>query len=429
MLIWKLIYNIIVLPVFLILLIPGQLIFPKIRRTVREHRGLWERTTEALKKRKKKKLIWIHAASAGEYLQGKPLIEEFSRIGYDCFLTLTSVSGYRWVRAEKNSSLLHFEYYPFDLPFSATRFIDIVKPDAIVFIKTDLWPNLVWKARKKEIPLYLVSASLSRYSGKYNSKYVRSYYCSLVNSMKEIMTVEKEDAELFQEIVQKKVTVSVMGDSRYESVVKRKKESPKYKLPLVTKNTIIFGSLRRAEFNIVLPVLFEILKNKPNIQAIIAPHEIDDDTLNKLEQYLSEYKLTRFSTLQKKTGTQIKTDKSCRIIVIDTIGHLFSLYQNAFLAYVGGGFSSGVHNTLEPGVMGLPIIIGPKYWKFREAVGMVKEGIIYAAESPLDLPDIFNSLLSNSTKREMSGKKALKYISERSGVSKKIVKKIAGSEN
>ena len=420
--IWQAIYSYFLLPSLNLALKAIAFRNQKINETLAGHRGVWQRIEEQMRQRKNHMpLVWFHVASAGEYLQAMPVMQRLMADGYQCALTVTSVSGIRWANRQRANfpELILVDYFPLDTQGNVNRLIDLINPNAIVFVKFDLWPNLIWEACKRKIPLLLISATLHEKSKRLTSKIARSFYASIYACLDQIMAVTDEDKQRFLETCPTHQGISVVGDTRYDSVLDRKKQIPPPRLPDYVKQrtVLVLGSIWPADEHHIFPAILRAMEAFPDLMVIAAPHETDEPHLQSIEATFENYAPVRF--------TQIKPDNDeKRVIIVDTVGQLSSIYHYADLAYVGGAFSTGVHNTMEPCAMGLPAVFGPFYQNSPEAMTMVKEKKCFSIKNEKEFSDILFALLRDKAFRVATGKAAANFIEEQSGASDVCFSKI-----
>lgn len=416
--IWVIIYrslfNLATLPLIYSLLSISK----KARQSLAGRRG-WRKRYEAYGKlkREKKGLILFHAASAGEYLCAKPVIEKFYQKGYSCAVTVTSISGYKWLRREKNPHLLFFDYLPADLVLNIRFFYKKVAPKAVIFVKTDLWPNLIFEGAKQKIPLFLISAAISRDSSKFRSRVSRSYHRCLYRRLSGIFSVNAESDEVFSGFFLPGATKSI-GDSRYDMVAQRKtaEKLPPWRYP---KNAeiLVIGSAWPPDIAQIAAPLNKLMDERPNLYCIIAMHEVGEKGLCLVESSFRERSFIRYSELAIRAGEN-KNQKEIineRIVAVDRIGPLFSLYSYARVSFVGGAFEGKLHNILEPLAMGSPVIFGPGYKKYPEAKEAIEAGVAFPITGAPDFSYVLDELLGE--KGDPLSKMATDFVAQHRGVS------------
>ena len=305
-------------------------------------------------------VIWIHAASLGEFEQGKPLIEklkkEYSKT--KIVLTFFSPSGYE---VRKNYELVnHVTYIPFDSKKNAIKFLDKLKPKLVVFIKYEFWFNFLIELKGREIPVVFISAIFR--DNQIYFKPIGKWFLKHLLQVTHFFVQNKYSQEVLikNNINQNTVT----GDTRFDSVldVKNTKfRNPKLDPFLRGSKCIVFGSTWRPDEELIIKFINSgILKG---FKFIIAPHEISHSKVKQIQKSIKVQ-----SALYSEESISSKT----QVLVVNEIGQLKYLYRYAELAYIGGGFGAGIHNTLEASVYGCPVVFGPKYQKFDEAKRMIK---------------------------------------------------------
>jgi len=301
-------------------------------------------------------IVWFHCASLGEFEQGKPIIEGYKQKypSHKILLTFFSPSGFE---IRKNYEGVDWVFYlPADTKSNAKKFISIVKPIKVIFIKYEFWFNYMAELKKQNISFYSVSAIFR--DGQAFFKY--NWFANQLKNITHFFVQDKTSADLLKSIGLTNHTIS--GDSRFDSVLsttQNPKSFPLIKQFCKTKPTIICGSTWLKDETL----LSQFIKENPQYNYIIAPHEMH-----------------HISHLQKQTGAQLfstsntENINSNNVLIIDSIGILSSIYQYANIAYIGGGFGSGIHNILEAITFGLPVIFGPNYQKFNEAAELIALG-------------------------------------------------------
>lgn len=347
--------------------------------------------------RNQKNIVWFHCASLGEFEQGKPIIEAYklNHPTHQILLTFFSASGFE---IKKNTALANWVFYlPADTTSNAKKFINLVNPIKVVFIKYEFWFNYMYQLKKQNIPFYSVSTIFRE--GQVFFKY--QWFAKQLKNVTHFFVQDEKSAELLNSIGFSNFTIS--GDTRFDSVVANTKNPTKIALvELFSKNkkTIICGSTWAKDEMI----LIQYIKNHPENNYVIAPHELDN-----------------ISNLQKQSNGLLYSNANekniftTNVLIIDSIGLLSTIYQYGNLAYIGGGFGSGIHNILEAASFGLAVIFGPNYQKFNEAISLInKKGAISISnyEELSSAIDIFNTFDQSI---------ALNYIKENSGATNKIL--------
>lgn len=363
------------------------------------------------------KYMWLHAASLGEFEQGRPIIEHLKRTHpeYKVLLTFFSPSGYE---VRKNYELADIVcYLPFDSKKNAKKFVDLAKPSIAIFIKYEFWYNYVNQLTKRDIPVYMVSAIFRpnqmffRFYGKSMRKILHLYKCIFVQ--------DEQSNELLKSIGVK--NAEVCGDTRFDRVCDIYKQAKH--LPLLdvfTKNqdgtkikTLVAGSSWPRDEDVFVPYF----NGEKDIKLIIAPHEIHESHLMYIESQVKR-PCVRYS---KATFENIA---NCDCVIIDSIGLLSSVYRYGEVAYIGGGFGVGIHNVLEAAVYGMPTIFGPNFKKFREARQLIEDGGSYSVHDYLSFKGLMDEFMQYPETLELAGKQAKKYVDSNSGVVVKVMSQI-----
>ncbi|MBU2514158.1 3-deoxy-D-manno-octulosonic acid transferase [bacterium] len=373
------------------------------------------------------KLIWFHVPSAGEFLQAQPLLELFLNNDYDCVVTYNSVSAEKWIHKSKINAKkepLFLDYIPFDTKRSIRRWIQTVKPSVLVFVKFDLWPNLIWQTSKANIPIYLISATLHAKTKRYSSAIGRSLYGDLYSRFKLILTVTEDDKRRFLE-TNAGLNVEAFGDTRFDSVISRRDKQipPDFPAYVQKKRVFIVGSCWPPDEKCIFPVLKEALAKYPDLMLIIAPHEPTSEHLKDSEDFFKDEKLVRLSALNANSKVEFN------VVLVDSVGVLSSIYKVGDFAYVGGGFTTGVHNVMEPCAFGLPVFFGPFHYNSPEALQLVSDQLAFPVNNSEDFKPGLERLLSNPDKARQLGQKARQFIESQAGASEKCFQIISREIN
>lgn len=311
----------------------------------------------------KEKIAWFHCASLGEFEQGRPVIEAFREKmpRHRIFLTFFSPSGYE---IRKNYPGADYVFYlPADRASTAKKFVKILSPDIVFFIKYEYWYNYLHVLHQNRVPTCMVSA-IFRPSQPF-FRWYGSWFRDQLKNLTWFFVQDKESEKLLRGIGIKQVSVS--GDTRFDrvaAIAAQKKPDDGIEEFCKGSPVMLAGSTWPEDEKILLPF---ILENKANYKFIIAPHEVDEERIDGLMLLLGQGSL-QFS---KANSASLR---EARILVIDSIGFLSSLYRYASVSYVGGGFGAGIHNILESAAFGVPVIFGPNYKRFREARDLIREG-------------------------------------------------------
>lgn len=356
-------------------------------------------------------LIWVHCSSLGEFEQGRPLIEKIRTTypSYKILLTFFSPSGYE---VRKNYEGADYIFYlPGDSRKNATQFLDIAKPGLILFIKYEFWYHYLQEAKKRAIPLLLISA-IFRKNQPFFSRY-GDFYRSMLSCFTHFFVQNEESSSLLKTIGFKQ-NVTISGDTRFDRVIEI---AEKFK-PVDVIETFCSGSaviVAGSTWSEDDKKLSHYANIKSNVKFIIAPHHISKQRLNECLQLYKKSVL--FSTI---SASGLSSD--INTLIIDNVGMLSSLYKYSTISYVGGGFGKdGVHNVLEAAVYGKPVIFGPVYEKFIEAIELADNGGGVSIKNYPELEAKLNNLLNKDEKYIDACKAALNYVYSKQGATEKIL--------
>lgn len=386
---------------------------PKARLWVDGRKGIFERLHEAVGDGKR--VVWIHVSSLGEFEQGRPVIEMIHERHpeYRILLTFFSPSGYE-IRKNYPAADMVF-YLPADTVANARRFLDIVRPEAAIFVKYDYWLNYLAELRRREIRTYIFS-SLFRPDSVFFRPWGGAFRRAL-QTFDTIFVQNNESKRLLAGIGFDNVVVA--GDTRFDRAAALPSQAARY--PLIErfkgdKRLFIVGSSWRPDEDILIP----FINNHPEIKFIVAPHEMEEP---RIERLMSECRggAVRYSRCGENSDVA-----SAHLMIVDVIGILNQLYQYAEWCYIGGGFGVCIHNTQEPATYGMPIAFGPKYHKFKEACDMIALGACRSVTTTAELEEWFAPLEADEELRLRTARKASDYIAANKGATNLIVKTIFG---
>lgn len=419
---WFYLYNIFVIPILYIGFYVIALFHKKIRQGIQGRRVLFDTLEKQLSMLKKHgPRFWIHNSSMGEFEQAKPLIETLKKVFPDGYIIVSfySPSGFENVRDYPHADLMC--YMPFDSWKNAKRFIDAIQPDIAIMIRHDLWPNHLWQLHMQQIPTVLVNCSV-RSQFWYKIPFMCSACRSFYQCFDLVLAVSQETKRRWHAYRLGTQAVQVIGDTRYDQVVRRAKEAEKIVFPLMKFRTnrkcLVFGSTWPTDEEVIFKAMRQLRESIRNIWYVIVPHEPIEEHIHMIKEQLSQMdmQLTLFSEIEKQSV--FNTD----VLVVDRIGILASLYALGDLCFVGGGFGPGVHNVLEPAALGKVVVFGPKHKNSFEAGQLKKRGVGFEVSNGDELAVLISSLLKDSHKLDDFGKKATALVQENVGATERIVK-------
>lgn len=362
--------------------------------------------------------MWFHFASLGEFEQGRPVLERMRALYPEkqVVVTFFSPSGYE---VRKNTPLANAVYYlPLDTPQNAFNFIEALQPDLAIFTKYEYWYCFFRELNRRQVPLYIISGIFRPKQVFFN--WYGGLHRKMLRMVNHFFVQDDSSQELLQKLDINNVTFS--GDTRFDRVwanALKPKPLPEIEKFKDGKKLFIAGSTWPQDEEL----LANVVKLYPDWKFIFAPHEINEEKINKLINLLPAGYTIRFSHLSNLNAS----DSTLQMLVIDNIGMLSSLYQYGEVAYIGGGFGAGIHNTLEAAAFGLPVIFGPNYQKFREARELIELNAGISISNMHELRNAAGLLMEDETYRATAGKAAAKYVAEHTGATETIVNYITQS--
>jgi len=376
-------------------LIQGQRdVYSRLKNLVGGHPGKW---------------VWIHAASLGEFEQGRPLIERIRRERPDLkvLLTFFSPSGYEvrhnWQGADAVS------YLPLDTPRRVRMFLDIVRPATAIFVKYEFWGNYLAELKRRGIPTYIISSIFRE-----GQIFFRSYGGEFRRMLRCFTRIYVQDEASRERLASIGITnVTVAGDTRFDRVTDVRRtlvDMPALdRFAAASADVLVAGSTWPADEEILFPALGSL----PRLKAIVAPHEFDSLRLEQMRAALGAHgPVAMLSELE--AGPDIDPS-TLRFVIVDSFGRLSSIYRKATMAYIGGGFGTGIHNINEAAAYAVPVIYGPRHSKFKEASDLIACGGGFCIKSGTELLSILSTLSSDRHARETAGNAAGAYIARSIG--------------
>ncbi|MBC8045753.1 MAG: 3-deoxy-D-manno-octulosonic acid transferase [Fimbriimonadaceae bacterium] len=363
------------------------------------------------------KKIWIHCASLGEFEQGRPVIEKIRQNypEHKILLTFFSPSGYE---VRKNYDVAdHVAYLPIDTKKNARKFIEIIRPDIAIFVKYEFWVHYIETLYKQKIPVLLISAIFTKKMIFF--KWYGKLFRNLLRKFTFIFVQEENSFDLLKKI--KLTEVEIAHDTRFDrvtAIASAHVENPILKNFAEGFNVMVAGSTWAADEKLLKHAFYHNLVYN-NFKLIVAPHNVSKKDIRKASK-----KFKKYSVLYSQIENVADTTNNSRVLIIDNIGMLSSLYKYADVCYVGGGFKKGIHNILEAAVYGKPIFFGPKYKKAAEAHGLIKAGAAFSVSDADNLLKDMEFLGGFDAVYKGACRNAAKYVSDRCGGSEKVLEKI-----
>lgn len=391
-------------------------------------RKMWRGEREAFKILKQKvdpnaKYIWFHAASLGEFEQGRPLMERIRKDypQYKILLTFYSPSGYEVRKNYEGADIIC--YMPVDTRLNAIRFLRLVRPVMAFFIKYEFWSNFLHILKHRNIPTYSVS-SIFREDQVFFKWYGRNY-AGVLKCFTRFFVQNEESKRLLEGIGI--TAVDVVGDTRFDRVLQIKEAAKQLPIceafrtgvassqsagvPHHDFKVFVAGSSWPPDENIFIPFFNE----HKDWRLLIAPHVIAEEHLKLILSLIKGKKVVRY------TQTTPEEAAEADVLIIDCFGLLSSMYNYGDVAYIGGGFGVGIHNTLEAAVWNMPVIFGPNNKKFQEAQGLLKSGGGFEINTYEDFSGLMSSLMNDETFLKQAGDKAGAFVAHLAGATDKVL--------
>ena len=384
---------------------------PKIRLFVEGRKQLIPRLANAIAPGDQ--VIWIHTASLGEYEQGLPVIRQLKQAypSHKLLVTFFSPSGYE---VKKDSGIADIvSYLPMDTRKRVRTFLDTVSPSLALFVKYEIWPNYFRELKQRGVPILLVSAIFKK--DQVFFKWYGGFMRKSLRLPTHIFVQDQKSLDLLESAGIGSATVS--GDTRFDRVSEilgRDNSLPFMETFRGNGLCLVCGSTWPEDEALLLAY---INQSQPGLKAVLAPHDIHRDHIERLKHSIDR-KVLLYSEI---TGYGLG---DAEVLIVDTIGLLTKIYSYADIAYVGGGFATGLHNTLEPAVFGIPVLIGPHYHKFREAADLVALGGLLVVTDAASLKYELDRLVSEPGFRKKTGHINASYVREQRGASIQIMQYI-----
>ena len=390
-----------------------HLVAPFSRKPRKMMKGHWV-VYELLRQQVEKdaRYIWFHAASLGEFEQGRPLIEKIRAEypDYRILLTFFSPSGYEVRKNYSGADIVC--YLPFDKPRNVKKFLDIANPCMAFFIKYEFWKNYLDELYKRRIPVYSLSSIFRRVQVFF--KWYGGIYRHVLRDFDHLFVQNEASKRFLSKIGITRVTV--VGDTRFDRVLQIREEAKELQLVEKFKKdslTFVAGSSWGPDEDLFI----QYFNSHPEMKLIIAPHVIDE---NHLVEIISKLK----RPYVRYTRANEKNVQKADCLLIDCFGLLSSIYRYGEIAYIGGGFGVGIHNTLEAAVYGIPVIFGPKYHKFMEATQLLEAKAAYSIKDYAEFEALHDKMLADDAFLKQTGANAGNYVISNAGATDKVMRMI-----
>ncbi len=385
-------------------------------RQMQEGRKDWATALEQkMRPLQGEKVIWFHAASLGEFEQGRPLIESLHTCypEYRVVQTFFSPSGYEVRKNYKGADVIC--YLPYDKPADCRLFLDLVHPQIAIFVKYEFWGNMLGELRRRSIPAYLVSGIFRPRQAFF--KWYGAFLRPVLHDFTHFFVQDDESKQLLSKLGYDNVTVS--GDTRFDRVISIQQQAKQFDWAQSFSESASFVLVAGSSWPKDEDILLEHFNRTPSMKLIIAPHEIHEEHIQSI---IAKLKRPYMRYTQLDESRLSETD----CLIVDAIGFLSGIYRYGQVAYIGGGFGVGIHNTLEAAVYGIPVLFGPNHQAFREALGLIEAGGGFPIYSASDYETLMTKLAKEEDFRKKAGIAAGNYVKNNSGATHTIFSAIFG---
>lgn len=423
---WPFLYNLIGIPVMEAGLFLGSFFSTKAKRTRDSRRKALARIPELVAAAGgKKPRFWFHAASAGEFLQIRPLMANL-RTRYPDGMFLVSFFSHSAEQLAEECEYRDISLcFPGDTKMRVRKLLAAARPDIILFSKYDVWPNLAWESSKRGVKLAIVGATLHERSGRLR-RGVRGLYRDIHRHVDFVGASTEEDATLYMKLGVDSKHIVVTGDMRYDQTFHRASEvsrdDPLLRDLAVPGRSLVAGSTWPADEKMLIPAFRIARENHPALKLIVVPHEIREQQIEAIESAARDSGLA--AVRYTKSSGKPERLRSMDIIIVDLLGVLAKIYAAGIAAYVGGGFGEGVHNVMEPACFSLPVFIGPRWSNSREASLMLRKGAAFQVRKPEVMANLLVDILDKEEWRQEAGKKARDVVESNLGATEKTLSEL-----
>lgn len=422
-LVWLIIYNVIIYPLLFVVGCILCLFNSKLRRGVLGRFRSVSKLKYYFKQiDQNKDIYWFHAASLGEFYQVKPVLEGLKEVEPNCItlISFSSPSGYDNAKSDAIDLRI---YMPFDFPWSVKKSLKITKPKKVIFASYDIWPNMVWISENRQVHTNIFAARVKDGSLKLKPGFL-GFYESVYRSISTIYTVADKDFNRMSFIVgeREKPVIRSLGNPRYDMVMKTADEFTRHHQQSVLSRCkrIVIGSSHSEDDTYLIPVLADLMTEYPELKVLYAPHEPLEPELERIQNSFSS--LGYDSTIFKKKKSLNLPDN--RLLILGVVGVLSKLYWQGQIAYIGGGFSKGIHNVMEPAIARLPIIFGPKYYHAHEAEELLENGGGFCIQNAEEIQTVLKRLITDKKYFLNASSSATNVIHQNLGSSTRIIRSL-----
>ena len=426
---WYVIYNLAGVPFIYVFFKVYSVFNSKVREGFKGRRDLFselDRSLSLLKQNSNnKKTIVIHSSSLGEYQQALPLVDELRKKNYNIILTFFSPSGFN--NSKINLPGVIKSYLPLDSNSNAKKFLDIADPEIVIFMRYDLWYNLIYQSKKRGIKTVLANTRFDENDKTWSIPIVSSFKKTMYRMVDIIFVIDEFDETNYRKkLSDESIEIIKTGDSKFERVYQSAKNiNANDILPeniIKDKKIFVMGSSWKDDEDVILPGIDKTLHYDKSLMTILVPHEPKETKISAIEKIIED----KYHNIRSIRYSRINNYKNENFIIIDKIGILSKLYSVAYLSYVGGGFRSGLHNILEPAIFNMPILFSNIVKNSDEDEILINSGCGILISDTKQFYRVFRSLLKDKKLRDKTGEKCKSVFKDSIGIAEKIVNKITG---
>jgi 3-deoxy-D-manno-octulosonic-acid transferase len=403
----------------------ASLFRPKMMEAIAGRRGYRERWN-ALARELSAAPVWFHVASVGEFEQARPVISalEGAQPQVPVMITFSSPSGFGFARRRETvgtGAIRFIDYLPFDRMATMRFCLERARPRLLVLVKFDLWPNLIWEASARGVPMALIDATLKPSSRRHSAP-GRWLYGDLYRRIDRILAISEDDAARFARAAPEHRGISVAGDTRFDRVKERWEGRSRGALVLPDDGarTLIAGSTWPPDEARLLPAVARLLGEHGDLRFVVVPHEPLPSHVEALRRWAASAGFPARAVSEGPVGAET------RVVIVDAVGRLAEAYGLAHVAYVGGAFSTGVHSVIEPAMAALPVVFGPRHDNSFEASQLLSRGAAASISDDAGAYAQLRRFLLDDAARERAGRAARAYVESQLGATEKCMAALSG---
>jgi len=420
---WNIVYNTIGIPAIWLFFNIYSVFNSKVKEGLKGRRDLFSELDKSLSSFSPKKKVIIHSSSLGEYQQALPLVQEFIKKNYNVVLSFFSPSGYNNSKIQNENVLK--TYLPFDSVSNQKKFLEMIRPEIIIFMRYDLWYNILRESGKMNIKRVLANARYDENDSTWNIPVISSFKKNLYGMIDTAFVIDDFDEKNYRlKLAKEKTEIIKIGDSKFERVIQSAVNiSGEEILPSSVKDgkkIFVMGSSWKDDEEVILPAIDKTLNFEKSLLTILVPHEPKETKISAIEKMIDE----RYSNIKTIRFANLNNYKGENLIIVDRIGILSKLYAAAYLSYVGGGFKTGLHNILEPAIFNMPILFSNKVKNSDEDEILIAKGCGIVIQDTRQFYRVFREFLKDKKLRDDTGIKSKLVFENSIGIAEKIVNQI-----